>query len=160
MLLRQAALADGRPGSFTGGVAAVRARLSELGAWEAGMSLRDGSGLSRRDEVAATALVTLLRAAARPQHPELRPLLTGLPVAGVEGSLTGRFDDAESAAGRGVVRGKTGTLRGVHALAGTMRTRDGSLLVYAFVLNDAKNDHLAIVWLQRVTSALSGCGCR
>ena len=160
VLLRQTALADGRPGSFTGGVAAVQARLSKLGAWGAGMSLRDGSGLSRRDAVSADALVTVLRTAARPQHLELRPLLTALPVAGVEGSLTTRFDDPDSTAGRGVVRGKTGTLRKVRALAGTMRTRDGSLLVYAFVVNDAKNDDHATVWLQRVTSALSACGCR
>ena len=44
-------------------------------------------------------------------------MLTGLPVAGFTGSLDYRFDDG-AAAGRGRVRAKTGTLTGVHGLAG------------------------------------------
>ena len=66
-------------------------------------------------------------------------MVTGLPVAGVEGSLRRRFGDDASLAGRGVVRGKTGTLREVHTLAGLLRTRDGSVLVYAFLINNPKN---------------------
>lgn len=160
VLLRQAAIAAGRPGSIDGGVAALRSRLVDLDAWEKGMTVRDGSGLSRQNKVSAEALAAVLRAATQAQHPELRPLLTGLPVAGVEGSLATGFGDQKSLAGRGIVRGKTGTLRKVHALAGTIRTRDGSVLVYAFVVNGAQNDYNAVVWLQRVTTALSTCGCR
>ena len=59
-----------------------------------------------------------------------------------------------------VVRGKTGTLSKVHGLAGTIATRDGSVLAYAFLVNDPKNDYNATVWLQRVTAAISTCGCR
>ncbi len=160
VLLRQAAIADGRPGSFAGGAATVRARLGRLHAWADGMTVRDGSGLSRANRVSVGALTAVLREAAEPEHPELGPLLSGLPVAGVEGSLALQFADQESRAGRGVVRGKTGTLKSVHALAGTIRTRDGSVLVYAFVVNNAENDYNAMVWLQRVTAAISTCGCR
>jgi len=81
-------------------------------------------------------------------------------VAGVEGSLATKFGDDESLAGRGVVRGKTGTLSRVHGLAGTIATRDGSVLAYAFLVNNPKNDYNATVWLQRVTAAISTCGCR
>ena len=86
-------------------------------------------------------------------------MLTGLPVAGVEGSLRTRYGDDQSLAGRGVVRGKTGTLTGVHALAGYLRTAGGSLLAFAFVVNGAENDFAAKVWLDRVSAALSRCGC-
>ena len=91
---------------------------------------------------------------------QLRALLTGLPVAGVEGSLATKFGDDQSLAGRGVVRGKTGTLTKVHGLAGTITTRDGTVLTYAFLVNNPKNDYNATVWLQRVTAAISTCGCR
>ena len=91
---------------------------------------------------------------------ELRGLITGLPVAGVEGSLKYRFsaDDARSA--RGMVRGKTGTLRQVHSSPGSSGPRDGSLLAYAFIVNGATGDFAASTWLDRAAAAVAGCGCQ
>jgi D-alanyl-D-alanine carboxypeptidase/D-alanyl-D-alanine-endopeptidase (penicillin-binding protein 4) len=86
-------------------------------------------------------------------------VLTGLPVAGVEGSLRIRYVDDQSLAGRGVVRGKTGTLAQVHALAGYLRAADGSQMAFAFLVNDASDDYAARLWLDRVSTALSRCGC-
>jgi D-alanyl-D-alanine carboxypeptidase/D-alanyl-D-alanine-endopeptidase (penicillin-binding protein 4) len=160
VLLRHVALAAGRPGSTAEGVRAVRAELTELGAWAEGGRIVDGSGLARETVLPATTLVHVLRLAAGDERPDLRALVTGLPVAGVEGSLRIRFGDDASLVGRGVVRGKTGTLREVHSLAGLIRTRDGSVLVYAFLINKPKNAYNARVWLDRVTAALSTCGCR
>ena len=160
VLLRHVALAAGRPGSTTEGVRAVRASLAELGVGTEGARIVDGSGLARQNVLPATTLVELLRLAASDDHPELRAVVTGLPVAGVEGSLRVRFGDDASLAGRGVVRGKTGTLREVHSLAGLIRTRDGSVLVFAFLINRPKNAFNARVWLDRVTAAISSCGCR
>lgn len=160
VLLRQAAVAAKRKGSSADGAAVVGARLRDLGVWTSGTRVVDGSGLSRGNRIPAATLTKLLRVAGQDAHPELRPLLTGLPVAGVEGSLATRFGDAQSLAGRGVVRGKTGTLTKVHGLAGTITTGDGALLAYAFLVNDPKNDYNATVWLQRVTAAISTCGCR
>ena len=37
---------------------------------------------------------------------------------------------------------------------------DGSLLAYAFLINNPKNEFNAMVWLDRVTAAISTCGCR
>ena len=159
VLLRQAAVAAKRKGSSAEGAAVVAARLKDLGVWTAGTRLVDGSGLSRRTRIPAATLTKLLRVAGQDTRPGLRPLLTGLPVAGVEGSLATKFSDDQSLAGRGVVRGKTGTLTKVHGLAGTVTTRDGALLAYAFLVNDPKNDYNATVWLQRVTAAISTCGC-
>ena len=160
VLARHVALAAGRPGSTAEAVRAVRAELTALGVWTEGGRIVDGSGLARETVLPATTLVKLLRLAAADERPELRALVTGLPVAGVEGSLRVRFGDEASLAGRGVVRGKTGTLREVHTLAGLIRTRDGSVLVYAFLINRPKNAYNARVWLDRVTTAISTCGCR
>lgn len=160
VVLRHGALGADRPGSFADGAAVIRDQLTRLGVWAPGTRVVDGSGLSRQTQVSAETMVELLRLAAGQQHPELRALITGLPVAGVEGSLRMRFFDDQSLAGRGVVRGKTGTLRKVNSLAGFVRARDGSMLVYAFLFNDPENDYAARVWLDRASAALSSCGCR
>jgi serine-type D-Ala-D-Ala carboxypeptidase/endopeptidase (penicillin-binding protein 4) len=158
-LFRQAAIGAGKAGSIAEATKVVQSELTELGIWEPGMTINDGSGLSRQTKVPASSMVKLLRLAADNQHPELRAVITGLPVAGVEGSLRVRYFDHESLAGRGVVRGKTGTLNKVRAQAGFVRTTDGSLLVYAFLINRPKNEYNARVWLDRVTAAISTCGC-
>ena len=54
--------------------------------------LYDGSGLSRDNRLDPRVLVDVLRLAMRPEHPELRAVLTGLPVAGFTGSLADRMD--------------------------------------------------------------------
>ena len=160
VIFRQAAIGAGKKGSIADATKVVRARLTKLGIWDAGTKIYDGSGLARQTKVPADSMVKLLRAAASDEQPGLRAVLTGLPVAGVEGSLRSRYFDDQSVAGRGLVRGKTGTLREVHTLAGFVRSRDGSLLAYAFLINDPKNEFGARVWLDRVTAAISTCGCR
>lgn len=83
----------------------------------AGARLADGSGLDRADKVSAGLLAGLLALAAGPDHPELRPVLTGLPVAGFSGTLGDRYTATSPATG--LIRAKTGTLTGVNSLAGT-----------------------------------------
>ncbi len=159
VVARQAAIGAGRPGSFAGARDAIQARLVKLGIWDDRARIRDGSGLSRSNKVPSHVLVTALRLALEAAHPELRAVATGLPVAGVEGSLRVRFSEKGTAAARGVVRGKTGTLTGVSGLAGYMRTGDGSLLVYAFLVNHSTDYFGTRAWLDLVTNAVSTCGC-
>ena len=160
VIFRQAAIGAGRPGSIAEANKVVRSELTQLGIWEPGMTINDGSGLARQTKVPADAMVKMLRLAAGQKHPELRAVITGLSVAGVEGSLKRRYFDDQSLAARGVVRGKTGTLNKVRSLAGFVRTTDGSLLAFAFLINKPKNEYAAMVWLDRVTTAISTCGCR
>jgi serine-type D-Ala-D-Ala carboxypeptidase/endopeptidase (penicillin-binding protein 4) len=160
VIFRHAAIGAGRPGSIAEATKVVRAELTKLGIWDPGMTISDGSGLARQTKVPADSMVKMLRVAAGQKHPELRAVITGLPVAGVEGSLKRQYYDDKSLAGRGVVRGKTGTLNKVRARAGVLRTTDGSLLAYAFLINNPKNEFNAMVWLDRVTTAISTCGCR
>ncbi len=131
-LARQVALAGGQPASFAGGAAAIKAALTRYGVALPGASFHDGSGLDHADRVAPVTLARLLALAASPAHPELRSVLTGLPVAGFTGTLAGRFDGSGSAAA-GLVHAKTGTLTGTNTIAGTVVTSGGRLLAFSFM---------------------------
>ncbi len=157
-LARETAVADGRPASFTGAEKAVRDRLAELDLPLKGARFADGSGLDRDGRISTALLAQLLVRATDPERPELRPVLTGLPVAGFSGTLRSRYADAS--AGTGMVRAKTGTLTGVNALAGTVVDADGRLLAFAFITNGSTDAHGAQAALDRLASALANCGCR
>ncbi|MFD5387215.1 D-alanyl-D-alanine carboxypeptidase/D-alanyl-D-alanine-endopeptidase [Streptomyces sp. NPDC127074] len=157
-LSRQTALAAGKPASFAGGAKAVTQRLRKLGLPLTGARIADGSGLDRADHVSAGLLAQVLVRAADRDHPQLRSLLTGLPVAGFSGTLRTRY--AQDAVGRGVVRAKTGTLTGVNTLAGSVVDADGRLLVFAFMTNGTTDADGAQRALDRMASALANCGCR
>lgn len=154
-LARQTALATGKRPSFDGGATAIGARLSRLGLPVTGADFHDGSGLNRDDRMTADLLTALLVKAGTPSHPELRPVLTGLPVAGFTGTLAGRYTNGAA----GVVRAKTGTLTGVNTLAGTVVDRDGRLLAFAFLASDTTAPDEAQKALDRTATALAGCGC-
>lgn len=160
VLFRHVALATDRPGSFTGGSAAVREVLGELGVDASGDRIFDGSGLSRRNRVAPETLVSALELAASDEHPDLRRVVSGLPVAGFTGSLTYRFDSGDEE-GLGLVRAKTGTLTGVHGLAGVVTDADG--VVYTFVALADKvrpvNTLDARQQIDEMAAALAACTC-
>ena len=155
-LARQTAVATGRRADFAGGAAAIADRLKKLGVPLKGAAFHDGSGLNRDDRLTADLLTTLLVKAGATAHPELRPVLTGLPVAGFTGTLTTRYTDGAA----GVVRAKTGTLTGVNALAGTVVDQDGRLLAFAFLTDNTTSPEEAQSALDRTATVLAGCGCR
>ncbi|MEW1721755.1 D-alanyl-D-alanine carboxypeptidase/D-alanyl-D-alanine-endopeptidase [Streptomyces sp. NPDC093109] len=151
-LARQTALAAGEPASFAGAGRAVRAQLAKLQLPVAGTVFDDGSGLSRKDRVSAALLTGLLARAASPDRPELRPVLTGLPIARFSGTLRTRYADQPPAGG--LVRAKTGTLTGVNALAGTVVDAEGRLLAFAFLASDTPAPDPAQAALDRLSTAL------
>ncbi|MFI7298653.1 D-alanyl-D-alanine carboxypeptidase/D-alanyl-D-alanine-endopeptidase [Streptomyces sp. NPDC050121] len=155
-LARQTAVATGVRADFDGAGKAVQAQLKKLGLPTAGARFRDGSGLNREDRLTANLLTALLVKAGDPARPNLRPVLTGLPVAGFTGTLTSRYGDGAA----GVVRAKTGTLTGVNTLAGTVVDRDGRLLAFALLTADTTDPAAAQAALDRAATALAGCGCR
>lgn len=165
VLARETAISRGGDPSFTGAVKETLAALSAAGLDPTGAVMSDGSGLSTDDRVPARLLGAILAAAAAPsQGPHdtefLRPIIAGLPVAGGDGTLDDRFTpDADSAAGRGVVRAKTGTLTNVSSLAGVVTDADGRLLVFAFMSNGVLPSK-ARPRLDDIAAKLSGCGCR
>ncbi|WP_167305869.1 D-alanyl-D-alanine carboxypeptidase/D-alanyl-D-alanine endopeptidase [Nocardioides euryhalodurans] len=160
VLAHQTALATGEEASFAGASRAVSETLRGLGVPMAGVVLRDGSGLSRDNRLTAPALLEVLRLAADPDHPELRPVATGLPVGGFTGSLALRFDEAPEA-GVGRVRAKTGTLTGVSSLAGIATDLDGTPMAFVLAADRVRvPDTLdARQALDNLAGALGACRC-
>ncbi|MFG3661329.1 D-alanyl-D-alanine carboxypeptidase/D-alanyl-D-alanine-endopeptidase [Streptomyces sp. NPDC047706] len=150
-LARHTAVATGQRADFGGAGRAIQAQLKKLGLPLQGARFKDGSGLDREGRLTANLLSRLLLKAADPARPELRPALTGLPVAHFTGTLTDRY--AGGAAG--IVRAKTGTLRGVNTLAGTAVTRDGHVLGFAFLTSGGYDVTAARTALDRAASALT-----
>ncbi|MET7858860.1 D-alanyl-D-alanine carboxypeptidase/D-alanyl-D-alanine-endopeptidase [Streptomyces sp. NPDC005318] len=153
-LARQTALASGEPADFAGGRRAVTAQLKKLHLPLAGAEFADGSGLNRQDKVTAGLLAGLLARAADPAHPELRPVLTGLPVAGFSGTLKSRY--APKSTGTGLIRAKTGTLTGVNTLAGTVVDSQGRLLAFAFLASGTTSPAEAQSALDALAASLAG----
>ncbi len=156
-LARQVAIAEGLPATFEGGAQAVTRALSGAGIDTTGVSLFDGSGLSQSNRVPAGVLTDVVAGAADGSLQGAWVLLSGLPVAGYDGTL---FDRGDAGAAPGTVRAKTGTLLGVHALAGTAVTTDGRLLAFAVVADGSGSEAAAENALDDVAAALAGCGCR
>ena len=160
-LARRLAVVHGRQASFTGAAAAVQATLGPMS--PAGtFALVDGSGLSRQDRVRPAGVTALLVLAARGDDGLLSPVLTGLPVAGFDGTLADRFRAGPAAPAAGQVRAKTGTLEGVSALAGLVRTAEGRLLAFDVTADAVPvgGTLAAEAALDRLAATLASCGCR
>lgn len=157
-LARQVALARGLEASFAGAAQATLDVLDELGLPTHAVQLVDGSGLSRENLLTPSLIADLLLLAASDEHPELRGVLTGLPVAAHSGTLAERYTD-ETAAGAGIVRAKTGNLTGVSSLAGMVTTADGRLLLFAIMANGVPSQQGGREALDIIAIALAQCGC-
>lgn len=161
-LARQVALAHGQPASFPGVGVAMEAALAELGLPAGDSVFADGSGLSRANRLTAGLATALLVTAASPDQAVLAGLVAGLPVAGWSGTLAERYrsPQPDTGPGAGVVRAKTGTLNGVHAIAGTVVTADGRLLAFAFLADDVPIGQTeARDALDQTAATLATCGC-
>jgi D-alanyl-D-alanine carboxypeptidase/D-alanyl-D-alanine-endopeptidase (penicillin-binding protein 4) len=156
----QVGLATSGTGSFEAGAAGVLDTLGGLGIDVAGAEVYDGSGLSRRNRVSTSLLIDLIQHAAGPGGEGMRSLVTGMPVAGFTGSLTYRFADGPAVA-RGLVRAKTGTLTGVHALAGIAVDRDGQPLAFVFGADKSPpiERYDSQEALDRAAASLASCRC-
>lgn len=77
------------------------------------IQIYDGSGLSHKNKVTAGAVLKLLKLYSGKKY--FSELLHSLPIAGVDGTLQGRFHNTRA---YNQVRAKTGTLEGAYQLAG------------------------------------------
>jgi D-alanyl-D-alanine carboxypeptidase/D-alanyl-D-alanine-endopeptidase (penicillin-binding protein 4) len=151
-LVKAMAVAGGaEPGSWPAGTAALLDQLGALGMPLSGLTVVDGSGLSRDNRVTAHALVQALRVAQRSfaLGPEL---LAALPIAARDGTLEKR---AAAAAGR--VRAKTGLLDGVTGLSGYAELADGRPVVFSVLVNGYRSsDEAAMDAVDAFAAALVG----
>ena len=122
----------GVPGTAMNGISVIKEFLSREGIDTAKLVLADGSGVSRYNLTSADIIVQLLQAMYKdPEHFET--FYNSLPNAGVDGSLSNRMKGT-SAEGR--LHAKTGTLNGVSALSGYVRTADGELLAFSMMMQN------------------------
>jgi D-alanyl-D-alanine carboxypeptidase/D-alanyl-D-alanine-endopeptidase (penicillin-binding protein 4) len=126
----------------------VEAFLEAAGAETEGLSIRDGSGLSRKDLVTPRALVALL--AHMDRHPARAVFAGSLPAGGAPGSTLGRrLSDVE-------VRAKTGSLDYVRALSGYVTGPDGHRLAFSVIANNYTTGGRRIVdAVDRIVRALA-----
>jgi D-alanyl-D-alanine carboxypeptidase/D-alanyl-D-alanine-endopeptidase (penicillin-binding protein 4) len=158
-LARQAASRSGASEGFAATGAFVVEQVKALGVDTTGAELVDASGLSRENRVTASLLAEVLVLGYDGEHPVLRAALDGLPVGGLTGTLSDRFDGRATGDAAGRARAKTGTLTGANALAGSVVDDDGRLIVFAGLVADAGTIE-ARAALDRFVAALAACGCR
>ena len=148
-------------GSFASGAEATLATLQSLAIPVSGAEFVDGSGLSYEDIASPLTLASALTLTTGATSPAWTwPIVLGLPVAGLTGTLADRFDAADTRRGAGFVRAKTGTLIGVSTLAGTVVDADGRLLVFAFMSDGTTDVESSRDVLDRAAAAIAACGCR
>lgn len=156
-LLRHLGHELGRDGTWVGAGQVVRAALHALHVDVTGVTVVDGSGLSREDRVTAAALADLDAAMARSPHADAWSGL--MAVTGESGTLRRRLAGTH---GHGRFYGKTGTLDDVKAVAGFV-TDDGQRLHLSVLANDlAGGDRWTVVVLMdelalRLVEYADGC---
>jgi D-alanyl-D-alanine carboxypeptidase/D-alanyl-D-alanine-endopeptidase (penicillin-binding protein 4) len=125
-------------GSFAGGARAVeRFAVDEVGIDPTEIRVLDGSGLAAENRTSARALVQVLAWAADGDRADL--FERTLPAAGSR-ELNRRMGRT---AASGNLRAKTGTIAGVSALSGIVRTRDGERVAFSIVGNGLRSPYYA-----------------
>ena len=155
---RLVALDAGLPATFDGATTAVLTEIAALGVDVTGAVMTDCSGLADGSRLTATTMLEVLQLVLDPAHPQLRAAAVSLPVAGLDGTLSGRFLSTQ---GRGLVRAKTGSLPHVTSLAGTALTADNRQLAFVVMADQTPDGGQ---WGPRQTiddfvSSLAACGC-
>ena len=109
----------------------MRQRMDAWGIPRDAWQIIDGSGLSRRNAIAPDALVAILQRMY--DRSGTSAWMTGLPVAGRDGTLDGRMKGTPA---DNNLRAKTGTMSNIRSLAGYVTTRDGESLAFAIMADN------------------------
>jgi serine-type D-Ala-D-Ala carboxypeptidase/endopeptidase (penicillin-binding protein 4) len=124
--------AGGGPATARGGRKAVQDVLAGWGIAPNQYLQVDGSGLSRSNYLTADVLVAVLtHMYADDRH--LEPFIAALPVAGVDGTISGRMKDTKA---QGNARAKTGSIANARALSGYVTSADGEPFVFSMIVNN------------------------
>lgn len=130
MLKVVAARKTGLPGSAANGAHFVNQLVAAAGVDTNGIAIADGSGLSRYNLTSPAATIRLLK---RMYADSVNfPLFYHtLPIAGVDGTIGRRMRGTRA---EGNLRAKTGTLSGVTALSGYVKTLEGEWLAFSIMM--------------------------
>ena len=127
-IARLASVAAGNTLDTEGVALTFTEMLTDMGISTSNLVVKDASGLSKENRVTARQISQLLMVIYH--DPKFAPLIEGLPVGGVSGTLQHRFIETAPTA-VGLVRAKTGTLNGTTNLAGYVESGDHQ---YIFVI--------------------------
>ncbi len=114
------------------------------------VSVRDGSGLSRRNRISPLQLVRILNLMT--ERPQRDTFLSSLPVAGKSGTLRKRYLNSKI---NGLLIGKTGTLNGVTALSGYLLQHNKPKYSFSFINNNNPNHSDAWALLEKMGDILA-----
>ncbi|MFC7489991.1 MULTISPECIES: D-alanyl-D-alanine carboxypeptidase/D-alanyl-D-alanine-endopeptidase [unclassified Knoellia] len=163
-LVRQAMVSVGQsPAALLAPPNFVRSTLAAAGVTTAGMATLDTSGLAYGQFVSASTISEVLALATSGREPDLQAAVAKLPVAGLTGTLSKRYQSSTTKSVAGIPRAKTGTLTGISSLAGTTVTADGRLLTFTILADrvpPSSGTLGARAALDRFVTALTLCGCR
>lgn len=130
------------PAHMKDGVEELKKYLETLGIKRTDYVLENVSGLTRENKFTAVQLATILNSIKNDFliFPEFT---SGLPIAGVDGTLKNRFKHKNNDESAQWVRAKTGYLDGVVGLAGYVGRKNNSPLVFVFMYNGEYQQGLA-----------------
>ena len=114
---------------FKGVQPMVQRALRAIGIDSTGLVMNDASGLAQSDRVTAKLVASVMAEASHPTS-AISSLIGYLPVSGVSGTLSGRYN-GYSALARGAVHAKSGYIPGVFSLAGLVYAKDGTVIAFA-----------------------------
>jgi D-alanyl-D-alanine carboxypeptidase/D-alanyl-D-alanine-endopeptidase (penicillin-binding protein 4) len=145
-LARLSSLAAGFDGSMQSLTPLYQKVLGARGLDVSKISIVDGSGLSYQNAVPAAVVTDLLQLVSQGVG-EYEVLQAGLPVSGQTGSLKSRFATGSKVSTKGKVLAKTGYITSGYSLAGFLKAKDGTDLiftVYNLKENATANHRLAM----------------
>ena len=130
-------------GTTTAGRRAAAEIFRAWGISDEGYVISDGSGLSRYNYVAPSAITTILaRLHHDPRHREA--FAATLPIAGKDGTISTRMRRSRA---EGNAIAKTGSIANVRALSGYVKTRTGETLAFSILANDFVIPAATVNWI-------------
>jgi D-alanyl-D-alanine carboxypeptidase/D-alanyl-D-alanine-endopeptidase (penicillin-binding protein 4) len=151
LLLRLLGKVHGTDGSLAEGARVVRQFLLDAGVDDNDFFFYDGSGMSTDDRIAPRALTQLLAYAAH--QPWGAAWRETLPIAGVDGTLSDRFNHSPL---RGRLWAKTGTHNEANALSGYLTAASGKTLAFSILVNGHRPGSSAEVQaIDRIAEAIA-----
>lgn len=132
---------------------AVLSFLKDNDIFTEGTSIVDGSGLSHYNRVTARTIVELLEKIY--MNPLIYPdYFNSLSVAGIDGTLRGRMNNSKA---ENNFHGKTGTLNGVIALSGYLKSNDGDDLILSIIFEYNRGSAIKYKYIQdQIIDVLAG----
>ena len=151
LLLRLLGKAFASDGSLAQGTRVVRQFLVDAGISDSDFFFYDGSGMSMDDRITPRAYTHLLVYASRQVWGAA--WRNTFPIAGVDGSLYGRFRNSPL---KGKLWAKTGTLNETNALSGYLRAASGTTLAFSILVNGHRPGSLAeIPAMEKICEAIA-----